>query len=232
MKISAIAMLRNEEYILQETLSHVKTLVDDIYVYDDCSTDNTVRICKDNGVNVIKGDKWGDSVEERTNANGINRNKAYLEAMKGKPDYIYCFDADEIADFTGIDFTHDYYKLRLFDFYTTKGDNAKWNEHKWMGPEYRDIIMLFKPNSYTQFMHREPARFGNNGKNAGYVKHFSKCISEKRWDEDCDYYIKYFPEWASKWKSRKGKYTHEYSDFGRGLIKWKDRDNEKLIVHI
>ena len=194
MKISAIAMVRNEENIIEDTLKHVSSLVDDIYIYDDCSTDKTVDICR-NYATVIQGNKWADTSETRDLAEGINRNAAYLYAMKGKPDYIYVFDADEFADFSGIKFTHDYYRLRLFDFYTVKGEeDIKWNEHKWMGPEYRDITMLFKPRPNTRFRQREPLMVGKDGKQAGYVKHYSKCISEERWEEDCDYYTKYFPQ--------------------------------------
>lgn len=233
MRISAIAMVRNEADIIQDTIDHIKDLATDIHIYDDCSTDSTVEILKANGVNVIKGEKWVDTSEGRNAAEGKNRNAAYFEAIKKEPDYIYCFDADEFAYFDGIDFTLDYYRLRLFDFYATKDDiDTKWNEHKWMGPEYRNITMLFKPTRRTRFIQREPVGVGPVGKNAGYVKHYSKCISEERWEEDCDYYAKYFPRYAKKWADRRGKYIHKKSDFGRPLIKWEDRGNNSLTVRI
>ncbi len=235
MKISAIAMVRNESEILKESLDYVSTLVDDIYLYDDCSTDDTVKIAEshDKVKKVVRGLKWEDNKAARSEANGTNRNAAYIEALKGKPDYVYCFDVDEVADFTGIEFKHDYYTLRLFDFYSTlETKDLKWNEKIWMGPEYRNITMLFRPMGNTKFMHREPSHVGNDGKNAGYVKHFSKCISEKRWEEDCDYYSKYFPAWAKKWENRRGGYIHEKSDFNKPLIKWEDRFKQNLIINI
>lgn len=46
MKIVGITRIRNEAGIIKATLDHVSKLVDEIYVYDDCSEDNTVEICK------------------------------------------------------------------------------------------------------------------------------------------------------------------------------------------
>ena len=90
--------------------------------------------------------------------------------------------------------------------------------------------MLFKPTPRIRFIQREPKGVGPNGKVAGYVKHYSKAISEEMWEADCEYYIKYFPRWARKWEGRKGKFIHNYSDFGRELIKWEDKDKKKIYL--
>jgi glycosyltransferase involved in cell wall biosynthesis len=237
MKISAISRVRNEEHVIKDTLDHVANLVDDIYIYDDCSTDNTPDICESHPSvkKVIRGTEWADTSQGRDVSEGVDRQKPYIEAMKSpdKPDYIYCFDADEFADFDGIDFTHDYYRLRLFNFYATEEDKDKtWKERVYMGPEYRDITMLFKPTPRVRFGDREPGGLGGNGLRAGYVKEYGKAFSEKEWEDTCDYYINYFPRWSRKWQARKGKFIHTNSDFGRPLIKWEDRFDESKITRI
>ena len=233
MRISGIIRVRNEEDIIWNTLVHVANLVDDIYVFDDCSNDNTVSICRSHFKvkKVIRNDYWRTTSAERYIEERRHRQILYQEAIKEKPDYIYCFDADEFADFEGIDFTADYYRLRLYDFYITPKDIDKtWKEREWMGPEYRDILMLFKPTPRIQFREREPVGVGAKGKKAGFVKHFSKAISVERWEQDCDYYSKYFPRYAKKWENRKGKAIHTASDWGRPLIKWEDRFKTNVFI--
>lgn len=240
MKIIGITRIRNEENIIKNTLDHVGKLVDSIYIYDDCSTDKTIEICKKHPKvkKVIEGKEWKAGAFERNKAEGDLRQIVYEEALKENPDYIYYFDADEYADFKGINFTADAYRLRLFDFYITEEDKDKnYLERKYCGPEYRDILMLFKPQKNIRFFQREPSKVKGIIKNAGYVKHYGKAISIEEWEKTCDYYINErwneprFLKFKNKWENRKGKAIHTKSDFNHELITWDERKEKgfKLI---
>ena len=228
--IAGISRVRNESHIIKQTLKHVSKLVDKIYIYDDCSTDNTVEICRQFG-EVIEGKKWESTPEGRNRMEGDGRQIPYEMAVKDGADWVYYFDADEFADFDGIDFTADAYRLRLFDFYITEQDKKNgFKSRKWMGPEYRDILMLFRVSPGIRFYQREP-RLPKNYRieKKGFVKHYGKAISVKEWEKTCDYYADHrgddgrFKTFKEKWTARKGKAIHTKSDFGKDLIQWKDR---------
>lgn len=240
-KVVGITRVRNEEEIIQYTLDHVSKLVDEIYVYDDCSTDNTVSICKAHPkvVKVIEGKTWESSSDGRQAAEGVLRQKIYEECLKGNPDWVYYFDSDEFAYFDDIDLTDqnvDAYFLRLFDYYITEEDiDSHFLDRKYLGPEYRDIMMLFRPTPHIVFTGRQPSGFGSRVKQAGYVKHYGKAISIEEWEKTCDYYINHRGgskrlDFTNKWKARKGKAVHTRSDFGYELIEWEQRKDPNCIV--
>tara|TARA_R110000737_G_scaffold351938_1_gene395810 strand:- start:1259 stop:2005 length:747 start_codon:yes stop_codon:yes gene_type:complete len=242
MRIVGITRVRNEQEIIKNTLDHVATLVDEIYVYDDCSTDDTPNICESHPavVKVIRGTTWASSSHGRADAEGSLRQQIYLESLKSNPDWVYYFDSDEIADFDGIDLNDtntSAYSLRLFDYYITKDDVTKnYREREWMGPEYRDIMMLFRPSPKILFKDRQPLGFTNH-KLGGFVKHYGKAVSIVEWEKTCDYYIEHRggiqrPFFTNKWKARKGKAIHTESDFGRELIKWEDRKDPSKVLNL
>jgi len=147
-----------------------------------------------------------------------------------KPDWIFCFDSDERPeiDLTGIDLTkYDGIRLRLFDFYITPEDvDLSWRERRWIGPEYRDILMMFRAAAVKGFCDREPALFENRILFSGFVKHYGKAISVEDWERKCTYYGEHLPEpYQTKWRNRKGKAVKRdfKSDFGLPLIKWEER---------
>lgn len=226
-----ITRVRNESDIIQRTLDHVSQYVDGIVVYDDCSDDNTVEICESHPkvLSVLKGKTWESDRDARMKAEGTLRQKAYEEAMKLGATYVYCFDADEYIEPT-IDLknlTEDAYFFRLFDFYITEEDKDKdYTHRKWMGPEYRDILMIVKASPTTIFYDRAP-HIPNHPEHimAGYCKHYGKAISEKEWEDTCEYYAKHLPEpYKTKWEGRRGKAIHTISDFGKELITWEEKD--------
>ena len=237
-KIIGITRIRNESKIIKRTLDHVANLVDEIIVVDDCSTDNTAEICKKHPKvsMVIENKTWESTSEGRNLAEGGLRQDAYVEAVGRGAKWVYCFDADEYADFEGIDFKADAYRLRLFDFYITEEDKDKpFYERKLMGPEFRDILMLFRVDRHIKFFQREPRVPGDyNIAQAGAVKHFGKAISIEEWESTCDYYINHrgdngrFSKFKEKWQARKGKAIHTESDFGKKLIRWEDRHEDGI----
>ena len=66
----------------------------------------------------------------------------------------------------------------------------------------------------------------------GWVRHYSKAISVKKYEEDCDYYIKSIPMLAEKWRQRKGKaIKKDYkSDFGTSLYEWEEAKEKSIKI--
>ena len=243
MNIVGIARIRNEAGIIEHTLEHLSDKLDAIYILDDCSTDNTVEICKKfpKVVKVLTVDEWESRPLERLRLEGEQRQTIYDCAVKDNPDWIYYFDADEYADFSDIDFEDESikgYQMRFFDYYITEEDVEKhYLERENIGPEYRDILTLFRPNPNIKFLHRTPVNVGDDIVIQGYVKHYGKSISVQQWEDTCNYYINHLFEpqpggttISDKWEKRKGKAIHEESDFGNDFIEWRDRNNPDVII--
>jgi glycosyltransferase involved in cell wall biosynthesis len=241
-KIIGITRVRNEEEIIVNTLNHVGELVDGIVVCDDASTDKTVELCEAHPkvLKVIKNKVWESNPIARNRAEGRLRQLPYNEAVKLGANWVYYFDADEYVDFSlvNLDKEVETYFFRLFDFYITNEDVDKdYLERKFMGPEYRDIPMLFKVNNSINFHQRVPSGHGKKMAIGGYVKHYGKAISVEEWDKTCDYYINHrwrgvSPMLHERWKKRVGKAIHTKSDFDTELITWGDRFNNNKIVRL
>ncbi len=242
LRVAGITRVRNEADIIQDTLDYMADFCSEgIFVYDDASTDETAEICEAHPAvkEVIHRPVWDGSRSGRQAAEGKYRMEVYSLAMKSVgPDWIYCFDADERPelDLNGVNLDRTVgIRLRLFDFYITPEDqNKPWNFRTWIGPEYRDILMMFRAQMVESFMDREPLlKYGNQELRAGFVKHYGKAKSVHEWEETCNYYGNHLPEpYRSKWLSRKGKAVkHDYcSDFGSNLIKWDDREEKGFLL--
>lgn len=237
MKIVGVTRVRNEEHIIKNVLNHVAKLVDCIVVYDDASTDKTVEICQRHPkvAIVIENKTWATEPAQRDHAEGSQRQLAYEIAKEQcGADWIYYFDADEILEPIAplkslAERGSDAFTFRLFDFYITEEDKDKsWKERRWMGPEYRDILMFFKVIPGIHFYQREPTGPWKDRLMGGWVKHYGKAISIDEWEKTCDYYVRhiggqYLPKFTRKWEERKGKAIHTESDFGEPLIQWNER---------
>lgn len=231
--IAGITKVRNEQEIIADTIRHFSQWCDKIYVYDDCSEDNTVDICRQfPNVVVIEGLFWD---MDRYRAEYENRQMILTEAKKDNPDWIIYFDADERIDwdFKGYE-DYDAVEMKLFDFYITLEDvNKPYFQRKYCGPEYRNIVMMFKNHPALKY-HIPDQRIVTLPDNAkilksGYVKHYGKAISEDEWEKTCEYYFGYFPEpYKTKWYNRKGKAIHTLSDFGRPLITWDEKEEKGI----
>jgi len=216
--------MRNESLILEDTLSHFFKHCDHIYIYDDCSTDNSVEIMKSfDDVTVIEGKEWSPNQwHEESKHRG-----QLLDLVDA--DMCLCFDADERL---GGDLPSQKggFTLDLYDGYLTpdrqepytKGDLSRL-PRLW-GTECRQILMYFDPKKarYDRSGQREPTYTGNVQKSGIKVKHYGKCLSIDHWDDTCDFYATYFPQWRDKWNARKGKAIHTKSDFGSELHTWSE----------
>lgn len=239
MSVIGLTRIRNEEAIIQDTLDHMSTFCDTVIVYDDCSTDRTVEICKKHQVVrlIVMGNEWD---KNRWNAEYQNRHQLYIQAAKiaNPNDFIVYMDADERIEFdwTILNETNaDYITMKLFDFYITEEDKElDYSHRKWMGPEYRNIPMIFRMKAALGW-HYPDQRIcttvpGSIELESGYVKHYGKSISVDEWEATCDYYIEYFPNYSEKWKARKGKAIHsDLSDFNRPLIQWHEKESCEFL---
>jgi|SaaInlV_125m_DNA_1040241.scaffolds.fasta_scaffold04767_6 glycosyltransferase involved in cell wall biosynthesis len=243
MKIIGLTRIRNESEIIQDTLDHMSTFCSEVIVYDDCSTDNTVDICNEHPIvsTIIKGAVWSP---DRYKEEYANRHELYVQAKKKllPNDWFVYMDADERIEF---DFSKlesfgdkvDAVWMKLFDFYITEDDkDLSYIDRKWMGPEYRNIGMIFRAGTATGW-HYNDQRICSTNRNIfvfdGFVKHYGKAISIKEWEKTCNYYATHFPEpYKTKWTNRKGKAIHTISDFGRPLITWEQKEISKHLYKI
>lgn len=243
----AFTRVRNEEEILEHTLNSLQYHFDGVYVYDDCSTDRTVQLAMDHPLvkGVVNGNKvWERDPNKRYYLESIHRDLLYryiLDKEKNVEWMLY-FDGDEIFHFDEIiwDDLGTYY-FRLFDVYITPEDVDKhFMKREWIGAGYRDIPMLFRPNKNVFFQGRYPKNADQPYLCGGTVKHFGKAISEKQWEDTCDYYINHLHEpmldgtdISDKWRKRKGKAVHDYvDDWGNELINWNERYHPDKIYKI
>jgi len=234
MKLVGITKIRNEQAIIQDTLDFY-SFCDALYVYDDMSTDDTVKICKSHPKvkGLIEGKIWDTN---RLRAEYQTRQAVLNLAKKDNPEWIIYFDADERIDYDFKNYeSYDGVIMRLFDYYITDEDkNLPYHKRKWLGPEYRNILMMFRntPEVFYWAMDQREATLKHGAKilNAGYVKHFGKAISVEEWEATCDYYYKYFPQYSKKWLKRKGKAIHTMSDFNRPLINWEEKNTKGILL--
>lgn len=241
MKIVGITRIRNEQEIIKDTLDHFSQFCNGgIYVYDDASNDRTVEICKahPNVKGILEAKFWNPN---RFDAEYQTRQAVLQLALRDNPDWIIYFDADERIeiDLSKIDLDScDAIWMKLFDFYITPEDIDKpYTERKWMGCEYRRIIMMFK-NLPGICYHIPDQRIVTLPPNAitieaGYVRHYGKAVSVKQWEETCEYYMNNFPEpYRTKWANRRGKAVHtDKSDFGLPLIQWKEKEEKGIELN-
>jgi len=231
--IIGLTRVRNEAAIIKDTLDHFGQWCDQIFVYDDASTDDTVEICEahDKVAGIILGTVWSS---DRLNAEHLHRQELLQFARKqSTPDWFIYFDADERIDwdFTGYE-DYDAVRMKLFDFYITESDKDKpYSERQYLGPEYRQIIFMFRnrPDAGYWMPDQREVAFMEPVKilEAGFVKHYGKAISVEEWEKACDYYWRYFPEpYKTKWLLRKGKAVHTRSDFHRPLITWDEKESK------
>lgn len=235
--IRGLMKVRNEAHIIKDVLDHwAPYCTGGIYIVDDASTDKTVEIARAHpAVKDVHVVTFWDP--DREKAEWFNRQLALSRAQQdaGPDDWFVYFDCDEFIygfDDYGMFENPDIKAIacRLYDFYITPEDVSKsYKEREWIGPEYRTIPFFFRNSIYLKY-HLPDQRIvtmepGIQIPIHGDIKHFGKGYSVEKWEETCDYYIKFWPKYSDKWRKRKGKAVHEdyLSDFGNKLIKWADR---------
>lgn len=230
--VTAILRVRNEAEIIDDTLDHVAEHADKIVMLDDASTDETVHHILDHPSDpvLLRNETLHP---DRMWAETLDRAKldSYVRNRSESTEWILSIDADERLDPPpgGYDFSgRGPIRSRLFDFYITAEDQGlRYNERRWVGPEYRSIIFFYRPTIAQPFIgpaQREPV--GCHGKPTlqGDVRHYGKAISIAEWEAKCDHYSTWPEPYGHKWRDRRGKAIHTHSDQGRPLCLWDERD--------
>ena len=242
MKIIWLTRIRNEEEIIQDCLEHLSNFCTWwVYIYDDKSTDKTVEICKKH--KVVKWIiEWKEWIKDREKAEYENRQLVLELAQKHawKDDWFLYIDADERIEFDrntlkNIPEQIIWIKMKLFDFYITKEDkNKNYKERKYIWPEYREILIIFRNTKYLKYSIPDQREvflwYKWKTITKGYIKHYWKSISIQQWEDTCEYYSKHFPKYAKKWKSRKWKAIHNKSDFWNDLITWEEKESKWIAL--
>ena len=251
MKIIGLTLVRNESLIIKETLDHFGSFcTGGIYVIDDYSSDDTYEIVKKHN-HVTYCEQVPSDTHNPTEWGRLElkyRQKIYDVAARHADagDWFLLFDADERVEY---DFTRlaEYDEsvtcvyMKLFDFYITPFDadisyaGDLIASRKWLGPECRPIIFLFKHDparrwKWSQSRMPEVDPTHDVAVMEGHVRHYGKSISVNQWEETCDHYIANSPQFSAKWKARKGKAIHSLSDFGYPLITWDEKDAYNINI--
>lgn len=122
-------IVKNEAHIIEETLETIYKYIDYYIISDTGSTDNTKDVItnffnKKNIKGEIHDHEWKDF--------GYNRSVA-LKLCKGKSDYIWIIDADDIivGNLVLPELTKDSYTLRYGSSFTYKRKQIFNNRHNW-----------------------------------------------------------------------------------------------------
>lgn len=241
MAVIGLIRVRNVSKYIRHTLDHAATYCQRIYVYDDCSTDDTVEVMLRHPVvhKIIKGRRHDDN---RGRAEWQNR-QAVLELAQAHAtpaDWLVYLDADEFIefDFKRLDKLPDStvaVRMQLYDYYITAQDvNSHFLQRQYLGPEYRRIVMAFRNHPALRYESNDQREVHLHQPkvtvlNAGYVRHYGKAISVEAWEEKCRYYMT-FKKYAAKWARRRGKAVHTTSSFNMPLITWPERKKKGVLL--
>ena len=245
MKVFGIAKIRNEQHIIRDTLDSWAGVCDEIYVYDDCSSDSTPTICLAHPkVKEVIHSTLFDPDRER--AEWFNRQAVWSSARRfmGPEDWVVYFDGDEhLYDFDRSALENPHTQIIAcpsYDAYVTQEDARldEWNYAKrlpWVAQEYEFCLYFYRNRPWINFHLPDQRNMSDHAtlrawitdpamiQMEGKILHWGKGLSVRKWEEKCRYYAETFgPKYAEKWKARMGKAVHEMSDFGLPLVRWPD----------
>lgn len=238
-KVTLISRIRNESLLLNDFINSLDEYIDSAYWFDDCSVDNSVEILENYPKTkaILRNFNWtpaqGYTQTAQRNllfnyAKTYSANDIFLLA---EPDERIFFDFDKLEEYDKQGIVGVYF--RLFDAYLTPDNKDSYLQGRveklgrLFGKEMREICFLFNKNyvNYNLLMQggRQPTI---NGKTIvdGFVQHYSKAISEDKYEADCRYYIESMPMFKEKFEKRIGKAIKEnyQSDFGTDLMRWEE----------
>ena len=232
--VAGITKVRDEAHVIADTLDSWAQVCDEVFVYDDCSTDDTVEICRAHPVvrEVISSNLLDP---DRLRAEWFNRQCVLSSAQRFDPDWIAYFDGDEhlytfdkaMLDDPSVHVIATHWTDMMITPEDADLPEERYKERRWCTAEYRQIPFFYRNTPELGFSlpdqrimhHRRVPSYPING----IIQHWGKGFSERIWERKVEYYGEVFGLYTQKWRDRKGMAVHDYvSDDGHPLILWED----------
>jgi glycosyltransferase involved in cell wall biosynthesis len=202
-KLSVCLLTCNSARLLREVIPPLLTLADDFIVLDSGSTDATLDICREYGLNIH---------HHPYTMHGAQMNHAISLAQN---DWVLCMDSDEILDEQTLDFI-----LQL------KAGNEPSPEQAWrlprywyvLGEEIRTIYPISSPDFPVRLFNRRNAHFNDrpvDDKVEGYLQS-TKIPGRVR--HDTFYSLHEVFNKLNSYTTRLVKYQNVKPSIGRGII--------------
>ena len=246
MNVFAMTTVRDESFIISDTLDCWGEIAIEVFVYGDDSRDATPSICRTHPkVREYLTSNLYDPDRERME---WYKRQALFNSLKRfceQGDWICLFDADEHLDFFRPEILQDdslaCIHCRSWDFYITPEDEhldreelwcPDYRERQWVSPQPRQFpfFIRFDPRLRWWYPNQHnPDRDKQMGETVvhGSVKHWGKGYSKGLYDRKKQYYAE---EWGTEFgRSYAGNdaIKEDYTDdHGNPLIKYED------IVHV
>ena len=215
-KIVAIYRIRNEERWIKKSLEAISEICQEIVILDDCSTDNTVEICK-KFPNVVE-------IHERKEELPLDevRDKKIIwkMAMERNPDFILKLDGDEVLAPNSKEillneimnlYPNDLnFSLQLMYIYDKPN---QWRTDAWFDDIYH--IRLIRINEYTKNLEFEESGYPGNA-------HSLHLPPTKYVPVRSDVKILHYSLYDKKIRTRKFNYFHEVDPGGSDFNGYKD----------
>ncbi|MFC1651546.1 methyltransferase domain-containing protein [Patescibacteria group bacterium] len=254
-KLIGLTRVKDEKMMMQEHLDHMSKFCDEIWVYDDLSSDGTYEIAKKHPKvkKVIQTSKnWKPKkygiVSDPLELGKKNQRLMDEASKKSGADWFVFMDVDEFLDEDLIkelpkmlqNQKHDAICLELYDFFITEKDKDKPYKgdlqaiRPYCGTEYRHQLFLWrnlKGLYFREGTHREPDGLKKSRTLYSHhkIKHYGKAKSIEDYKKKAKLYRKYRPQLnKSKFKFTKTAVRKDESDLGK-LITWDElKKNPKL----
>jgi len=230
MKVVGLLRVRNESAIIQESLDHLAQYAQEIYVYDDQSEDDTVKICQAHPSvkEIIVNNNW--SRDGSVVRQGEQR-QAILELARYRsnpsPDWFIYMDGDERFEerFTP-EVMENFLRIRekkghlavLFRFFSfciteeDKGDDIHYTQRRWVDPRYIFVPQIFRNRSKIHFTYGADKRVYGMTKNETFlseyrIKHYGQARSLVHFQVKKKHYTTHMPVLAGLWEGKDGIYN-------------------------
>lgn len=255
MKLVGLTRVKDEEMMMQEHLDHMAQFCDEIWVYDDLSSDGTYEIAKKHPkVKEVmqtskhwKPKKYG-IVKDPLELGKKNQKLMDKASKESRADWFVFMDVDEFLDENLIkelpkllqDKKYDAICLELYDFFITEKDKDRLYKgdlqaiRPYCGTEYRHQLILWrniKGLYFREGTHREPNGLKKSRTLYSHhkIKHYGKAKSVEDYKKKTELYRKYRPQlMKSKFKYTQAPVRKDKSDLGK-LVTWEElKKNPKL----
>ncbi|UQZ34425.1 glycosyl transferase [Paenibacillus sp. PK3_47] len=148
-KLTLTMVVKNEgSRFLRQVLREHRKYIDEAVIIDDCSTDNTADICREElqGIPLVL---VHNTVSKFSNESEL-RKQQWAEVVKSKPEWILSLDADELFEARFAEDIHsllqdgscDLFCFRLYDFWDEQHyrEDVYWRSHQ----SYRPFLLRYR----------------------------------------------------------------------------------------